>query len=124
MRRYYWLLMVLPLLLLGCTVKQQLLSLDAASRTMALGRQLLTEKCNEVKDGCIAAKDLPCAKLVSCEKVEKQVYLGTATGQIMAETAAAVIKAGDKGRGAALLVAVVKRLDELRKILAGWGVQL
>ena len=122
--RRYWFLMVLPMLLPGCTVKQQLLSLDAASRTMALGRQLLTEQCNVVKDGCIAAKDGVCVKLQTCEKVEKQVYLATATGQIMAETAAAVIKAGDKARGAVLLTTVLKRLAELRTILSGWGVQL
>jgi hypothetical protein len=108
----------------GCTTKQQLLTLDAASKLMKLGRQFMTEQCDAAKRDCIRAKDLKCEPLKKCEKVEKHVYLSTATGQVMAETAGAVIKAGDKERGKVLLEQVLKRLADIREILKAWGIEL
>jgi hypothetical protein len=42
----------------------------------------------------------------------------------MAETAGAVIKAGDKERGKVLLEQVLKRLADIREILKAWGIEL
>jgi len=110
----------------GCTLKQQLLSLDATSRLATLGRQLMTEACDGVKADCIKATDATCEKLKRCDAAEKQVYASVATVQVMAETTAAVLKAGGsaKEKGEVLLLEVIRRLDLIRDILKTWGVAL
>jgi hypothetical protein len=119
------LVLVVPLLIFaGCTTKNQLLSLTAMSKTAALGRALISEHCDGVKDGCIAAKDAECQKLKDCDVAEKKVYAAVGTLQLVAESAGAVLAAGDGERGEALLAEVVRRLGLIRDILKNWGVKL
>ncbi len=134
-----WLITLLTLLVSGCTVKQQLLSLDATSRLGALGRQLLTERCGVEKDACLetirtkklTTADCPkldacCPRLKDCEVAEKHVYAAVGVLQITCETAGALIKAGGTsvGKGTILLAEALRRLKLIQDILAIWGVQL
>lgn len=125
--------LLIPLLLLaagGCTKKNQLLTLTAMSKTAALGRKLMSEACDQAKEECLAliksgAQSQPtCPKLKKCDAAEKKVYAAVGTLQVMAESTAAVLKAGDDERGAALLAEVIRRLGLIRDILKNWGVEL
>lgn len=134
-----WVPVLLVVLLApACTTKQKLMTLEGASKLAALGRKLMSERCNAVKDECIAAKDTSCKdvakpedcpackKVDSCHAVEKKVYASVGTLQTVCDASGVLIKTGgttaDKGK--ALLAEALRRLEEIRAVLKAWGVNL
>lgn len=99
-------------------------TLSTASVTAGAVAEVAYDMCEPVLAGCIAAETNPCPALTSCQLARREVYRTLQTAQQALRVAVESREAGKIEDAEDALSLGLKLINEIRAILARYGVTL